>query len=115
MSLTLQQVFNNAYRGLKSQGFQRCTYYMASDLTGGCCYDNKHGKHCAIGWSLPPGSKLNKVVGGIDCLVYDNAEEFYALFGHIDIEQLKELQNIHDVRTLESNMKERLEEFAKRY
>lgn len=42
----IQEMFNKAYLGLKSQGFERC---MEDNSLFACSYSN-NGKHCAWGW-----------------------------------------------------------------
>lgn len=44
--LTKQQWFDNALKGVRSQG------YVPSMVGVECRYDGADGRHCAIGWSL---------------------------------------------------------------
>jgi len=46
--LNRQQLFDNAWNGLKSQGFVQC----AND-EGDCKYRGDNGMRCGIGWSIP--------------------------------------------------------------
>ena len=108
MALTLQQVFDNAWRGLKKQGFKKCIG------SHDCVYSNDEGNHCAIGWSLPPASLMNNVKGGIFFLVKSYEKEFKALFG-ADYVRLTELQRCHDGAKDGIDMKMRLESFASEY
>lgn len=45
--LTRQEIFNNAWRGLESQGFEQ------SLSGGGCAYRGDAERRCAIGWCIP--------------------------------------------------------------
>lgn len=59
MSLTRQEMFDRAVRGLASQNWVRCV-----DAVGICMYTLEDGKHCAWGWvdpSLPVGLGLGDV------------------------------------------------------
>lgn len=44
--MTLQEMFDKAWNGLKSQSFERC-YSVDKEA---CVYDDGKGKHCAWGW-----------------------------------------------------------------
>lgn len=58
--LTMQEMFNRAVIGLRSQGFEKC----GDD--SGCMYSDGEGKRCAWGWV--DTSLGQDVVGGVDCL-----------------------------------------------
>ena len=45
--MTNQEIFNKAYIGLASQGFEQST-----DEDGTCLYRSTDGKKCAIGWCI---------------------------------------------------------------
>ena len=48
-----QAVFNRAYLGLKSQGFERSLAYLENEAEDGCAYRSGDGKACAIGYCIP--------------------------------------------------------------
>lgn len=43
-----QAIFNQAVKGLASQGFQRSLF-----KDGGCAYRGAEGRRCALGWCIP--------------------------------------------------------------
>ena len=43
--MTNQEMFDKAWNGLKSQGFERCMSRIKR-----CVYSDSNGKHCAWGW-----------------------------------------------------------------
>lgn len=45
---TRQDIFDNAYNGLKSQGWKRSINNVTQ-----CVYRGAKGKKCAIGWNMP--------------------------------------------------------------
>ncbi len=52
-----QEMFDRAWNGLKSQGFERCMWDPDDRYHGGqCAYSSPDGtKHCAWGWVDPEG------------------------------------------------------------
>ncbi len=104
-----QEMFNAAFIGLASQGFERSV-----DDTGQCLYRGPNKKKCAIGWCL-----TDEEVESID--IYDDAhdvvwefwtgdrsgDEFYSfnMFAH-------ELQEVHDTSEIPDVMEEKLISFA---
>lgn len=111
--LTKQEMFNKAYLGLASQGFERCGEYRAGDSSGlrrfVCEYSNREGtRHCAWGWvdtSIPYGT-LGRVthLAGI-ALTLSNADLTFAT----------RLQLQHDVAASPNDMKNRLHTLASDY
>lgn len=51
--ITIQEMFDRAWKGLEGQGWAKCMY---ADGTG-CSYDGIDGKKCAWGWVDPEGTK----------------------------------------------------------
>ena len=47
-SVTMQEIFDIAYRGMESQGFRKCER-LIRDMSV-CVYDDGKGNHCAWGW-----------------------------------------------------------------
>jgi len=90
-TLTLQEMFDRAVRGLSNQGWTRCT----SDLK--CVYSDGKGKHCAWGWV---DQSLNKNVTG------DVYELHYAGIGlandldYASVRFAQRLQSTHDFGAL---------------
>lgn len=100
-----QEMFNRAWRGLKSQGFMRCT-------DGGVCvYDDGHGHHCAWGWvdheSWGYWGSVNRLygegIGVAGVLDYD------------DCEFARDLQMAHDDSHEPAAMEEALRWLAQHY
>lgn len=108
---TRQELFNNAYRGIASQGWKRA---MVNDV---CMYRMSHDVRCAIGWNIPDHLyqpefetlTVNADVGGADI----------AEAAGIALEDLKfanDLQLAHDgiVTTKDDDMlRQRLHYFAR--
>lgn len=47
VTATNQEIFDAAYMGLKSQGFEQCMDEAGEVFA----YDDGNGHHCAIGWA----------------------------------------------------------------
>lgn len=109
MTMTNQEAFNKAVRGLAAQGFQRamqCAYT--------CAYRDGEGRRCAVGHLL---SDEELAVEGNSQPVYELQtpfEEGGSLNG-LDSMVLENLQGAHDTSTTPIDMKSRLVEFAIRY
>lgn len=110
IDLTEQEIFDKAYLGLASQGFER------SMINDSCVY-NAGDRHCAVGWvcvesKMPrEGERPNKLSFweslGINTMPSKERTNF-----------LQEIQYVHDASYFEHNdqcakRKQRMEEFAK--
>lgn len=94
--LTLQQVFDNAVKGIAGQNFRR------SYNRHGCVYLNDEGDRCAIGHSIPSdmvellqakGGICDQLSGRFGLVVQSQAKK---LFGHLDYCALEDMQAAHD-------------------
>lgn len=110
---TRQQIFNNAYKGLRSQGFKRamnscgCAYRVGEDAAS--------KERCAIGWNISNKSYQSYIEGQTPQF----SKEVRALAGIAEENGYwaRELQIIHDDPEFgaTSTMQERLERFASKY
>jgi hypothetical protein len=101
--MTNQEMFDKAWNGLKSQGFERCL-----GLTVCCMYNDGNGKHCAWGW-------VDESLSDEQCYVTDLAMEGIGLAATLDEDQLNfaaQLQRAHD---RVGSMEQSLRDLAKRY
>lgn len=48
----LQQLFNRAWEGLKSQGFERSVVVPRGGYGNRCVYRGDEGRRCAVGWLI---------------------------------------------------------------
>lgn len=110
-----QEMFNRAYLGLKSQGFQR-----AHSLADGCLYLMDDGKRCAWGWVDPEGT-VNQwgqpMVGSVTTLASRGCG-IAAGLGLDDMEFAMDLQEAHDRTDLwpaDGRMAGALAKFAAKY
>lgn len=111
---TLQQVFDDAYRGLYAQGFA-----ISKDHTGDCAYRGAGGLRCAIGHCIPDDN-YDAIIEGIapDVCEYGNDRErtayelFGSIFGTIDRPALLRLQEAHDYAQTPQQVLQSLQEFA---
>lgn len=109
MHLSKQEIFNKAYRGLESQGFQR------SARRDRCLYRGPDGLKCAVGWLIPD----EKYEGRIEMYVLNiNELEFMEYLTPIlgpltpeDVIFLRHLQSAHD-QPAPDDMKYALHRFA---
>lgn len=105
--MTNQEMFDEAYMGLYSQGFKKC---LSNNQI--CVYSDGKGNHCAWGWvdqSLGPDVK-----GYVLSLHHSNI----GVAGTLDEKQfdfVKDLQRAHDGSTSKQNMKKLLNDVAKKY
>jgi hypothetical protein len=83
--MSKQKLFNKAYLGLKSQGFQ-----LSSDKDG-CMYRSESGNRCSIGWCISD-KKYSRSFEGNDVFGIPFAE----LFPRISEVFLMCLQECHD-------------------
>ncbi len=98
--MTRQEMFNKAVRGLRSQGFRRCT-----DDLGRCLYSDNNGRHCAWGWvdeaSWDAVGTVRMLPAGIAATLNDD-----------DLDWAVRLQSCHDKHDSPAGMEEVLRKFA---
>ena len=102
-----QEIFNKAYLGLASQGFQQ-----AVDSMGACQYLDDHGLRCAVGHCLsnpPRHSDFN-----VYSLIQNNPDAAKDLAG-VSFDFLADLQLCHDLGKTPVDMVELLKRFVARY
>lgn len=102
---TEQEIFDAAYKGIKSQGWKQ-----SKDALGNYCnYRGENGMKCAIGWCIPDNkynSEFDKGVMSIRDIIH--------IVG-IPSEHTRfciDLQRVHDRSSNPEIMKTRLHEFA---
>lgn len=105
MKLTKQEMFNRAYRGLASQGFERCT---SGEGKHGCLYVDDNGRHCAWGWV---DTSLTKEVSGYIGSIGGIA----ATLGQKNKYFAARLQQAHDNAVTPEGVKNRLKQLAKEF
>lgn len=104
-----QEVFDKAYLGLKSQGFQQ-----SINEHGKCVYRSK-GKHrCAIGHCIPDNLYKPDIEGTCATFMVSMLD-YQTLFSDVDGYFLDDLQNIHDEYKDPEMMELKLKEFAKKH
>lgn len=107
--LTIQEMFDRAVIGLRSQGFERC-----ADVYGQCCYADGKGRHCAWGWV---DTELTNEIGGIGTL--SNFGKGLAKdLTHEEVAFVGALQCAHDGSSpllRETGMEPRLRALAEQY
>ncbi len=114
MSLSEQQMaFNAAWRGLKWQGFERCT------SPGGLCQTEGVSKtvegrviHCAVGWMLPPEAQQRGPGFNAKGIPMDHPLK-EALTYYPD--WLRDLQIAHDTGETPAQMEHKLRAYAKKH
>lgn len=108
--MTEQEIFNQVYLGLKSQGFETS---LSDNYV--CAYKGTDGRKCAAGWLIPEGS-YNPIIEGKDLFEVAKLDVFPNLFPMLGtpdkVEFVFDLQRVHDFSTSGSNMKARLVDFA---
>lgn len=109
--LTRQEMFDRAFIGLRSQGFQRCV-----DDTATCVYHGRNGTHCAWGWVDPDGTPHGNSGGGVLTLRVAH-RGLAARLSEDDLEFAVDLQSVHDSGWARSTvqMEPRLRDFASKY
>lgn len=114
-----QEIFNKAYLGLKSQGFER------SSVEECCLYRDPSGRKCAIGYLIPDElySENMERYGFANSLV-KRFPEIAKILGVQDSDYsipisflsfLDELQMCHDLGHTPEKMEEKLQDFAHNY
>lgn len=113
-----QAIFNKAYLGLKSQGFEKSGYKKGEGFF--CVYRSTDGKKCAIGHCIPD-SEYDPCFENSSISVLDEILEYLGVTlgdphrKNPDISFLEELQLAHDKSDDADEMKSWLEGFAKKY
>lgn len=113
--MTMQEIFDKAYLGLKGQGFIKS---VADDRvatmwenTVDCRYRGAFDCRCAAGHILPDSSYDSGFEGSN---VY-GVDYFNTNFSGDVIIFIRELQSSHDSATSPEDMRDKLEEYAKDY
>jgi len=112
-----QEIFNKAYLGLKSQGFQRSfgSYFVEKIPNVGCLYRGPNGRKCAVGHLIPDEAYSETLEGRrADSLLVVSAMGFCAvnvIDGAGDF--LTKLQRCHDECEEPETMKNNLIDFAR--
>ncbi len=110
---TLQQVFDDAYRGLAAQGFVRSMAKRSPDSIGPqCAYRGSDGRRCAIGHCIP--DEIDVPECSIRAL-YGDDDHVTRLFGALPLDVLVNLQKAHDRGVNPGSMAANLVEFANEY
>jgi len=114
---TLQEVFDDAYRGLFAQGFEQST-----TNSGDCAYRGDKGLRCAIGYCIPDEEYDPSIEGfAPDVFVSERCESsvakkvFGTLFAGMATDQLVDLQRTHDFAKNPAHMADRLASFAAKH
>jgi hypothetical protein len=109
---TLQQVFDDAYRGLAAQGFRRSQTNMES-----CAYRGDDNRRCAIGHCIPDDLYDPVIEGAVISSPFGRRPEavtlFDGLFGTINRGSLSELQFHHDCWPVPEDMRNALHNWAR--
>lgn len=98
-----QEMFNRAYLGLKSQGFNQCM------IDGTCVYNGPNGQHCAWGWVDTVPDRHNGV--SVGTLAFRGIG-LAARLSLDDLNWADKLQACHDQAFDARAVKVRLETFA---
>lgn len=105
---TRQELFDLAWNGLKSQGFER-SLFPRSDS---CAYRGEGGRRCAIGWAIEDANYSRDLEG----IGLSHTRVQQAANVSIDDEQFAiDLQSCHDFGFDPACMVSRLRQFAERH
>jgi hypothetical protein len=118
-NMTKQEMFDRAWKGLKSQGFKRC---MKPESGRACVYADGKGNHCAWGWVDPEGTVDKNGVpfnGGIAEIRHRSGTLAAEMFGDEDMNNpsalyafAEQLQRCHDLSKNEKDMESTPRVFA---
>lgn len=110
MAKTRQELFNNAYIGIASQGWERAYREYGEDGVGfvGCMYRAPDGKKCAIGWNIPDDKYYEDMEGN----TATGSIRVAAGISQEDAEFADELQMVHDNAALPEYMRCYFMQFA---
>lgn len=116
MSLTAQQVFDNALNGVRAQNYQ------ASMKGHICMYRGPDGLKCGIGHSIPDelyDPKMDNFGGNHSSIEIDVLQDEFnsmsQLFGGLDIHFLSDVQNAHDGMLSRDHFEHGMKEIATAY
>ena len=111
---TLQEVFDDAYRGLAAQGFRRSIHIPQIGVTKpSCAYVSADGCRCAIGHLMTSDeiTRFGHVVAPVEELMA--YQDFHQkLADAASAEDLDQLQEAHDLSQTSDDMQERLRLYA---
>lgn len=104
--MNIQEMFNKAVIGLRSQGFQRCSTYGGM----GCAYSNEDGtQHCAWGWVDPSlGPEVESYIDGLAARHIGVASGL----NRSELDFARKLQMAHDVGKTPDSMQQNLRNVA---
>jgi len=109
---TLQEVFDDAYRGLAAQGFVQ-SIGDARGFTAICAYRGRGGRKCAIGQCIPDDQYFAELEGSSPATpALAQGKFFDKLFGRISKDKLVDLQSHHDSWPCPEDMRNALENWA---
>lgn len=109
--VTLQSLFNKAYRGLAKQGFKK----SMRGIVPTCAYRGANGTKCAIGHLIDDeaarqaDSRDNSSYPRVQDLIPDSIKAV------LSVELGAKLQECHDFCDTPKEMKANLKDFAKKY
>lgn len=113
-----QEMFNRAWNGLKSQGFEQSMRIYKGVAYGGepgglrCAYAGDNGMRCAWGWV--DLSLDEKITGGVFTL-HRKQIGLAADLSSQDLEFASNLQAIHDESLIPSTMEKSLRDLASQH
>lgn len=123
-NMTYQEMFNVAYKGLKSQNFYQS---VVGGLNSDCQYRGANGMRCALGWLIPdekyevvfenktPSWNLSQATNPKGYKINQRLCAAAGLNNKDKIIFAQELQYCHDDATSPEVMKNKLKYFAKKY
>ncbi len=107
--MTYQEIFDRVCEHLADQG------QPALDNQGECRYRNDKGQMCAIGCLLDDSEYDPKMEGELVRVLFDKFPHISKKFTGININFLRELQEIHDKMVDVSVLKDELKYLSRRY
>jgi len=113
--MTRQEMFNKAVRGLRSQGFERCTRKAPNEYKDEVCvYDDGNGKHCAWGWVDESTWSYKEARDTVDNLA-NRGVGLAASLPYEDRQWASRLQQCHDKAYDAEGVEHNLRQFAKEF
>lgn len=100
-----QEMFDRAWRGLKSQGWKRAVDHL------GCVYSTPDGRRCAWGWVDPDGT--SGALGSVRAL-YENRVGLAGLLRGEDVLFANWLQSVHDL-AVDETLQQAMRSFAAKH
>lgn len=102
-------MFDTAYLGLKSQGFEK-----SYNPEGGICrYRTSHGLKCAIGHCIPDELYEERFESKSTKWIKELLDKKSSLFCDIEYSFIHQLQKCHDLSEDSAEIQKRLENFAR--